>query len=671
MQDLFKNRIEFLKAEIIKHNKLYYEQDTPSISDSEYDALFKELKELEESFPQFATEDSPTKKVGAVSVASEFTEVTHKYRLYSLDNTYNYDDLRIWYERIQKELGRKEVELVCELKIDGLAMALSYSAGLFIKGATRGNGIVGEDITENLRTIKTIPKNIDFKNPLEVRGEVYMPISSFEKLNDIRLKENKPLFANPRNAAGGSVRQLDPEVTRERDLAFFAYTGVLDTVEEEINTHYQMLELLKKQGFDVNPNIKICKDIEEAIKYCDDWEEKRNNLGYATDGIVIKVNNFAFQDELGFTSRAPKWATAFKFKPEEAVTRLLDIEINVGRTGAITPVAILEPVKLAGSTVSRATLHNADEIERLDIRIGDWVWVKKAAEIIPKIIKVELSRREEGLKEFYYPTVCPSCGAPVEKDAEGVIQYCTNTENCPAQLKGKLKYWAGKDGVDIDGLGDSIVEQLFDLGYIKNYPDIYYLKKEDFLKLDKFADKSAQNLVDAIEKTKNTEFSSFISALGIKFVGKETAELIARTFPTFENLKNASLEELSSVEGVGEKIAISIFEFFRNEENLKLIDDLFKSGFNIKYPEKISENAPFSGMTMVFTGALSKITRNEAQKLAKSLGATVTNSVSKNTTHVIAGEDAGSKLEKGKKLGVIILNEDEFFDMVEKGKANE
>ena len=603
MQDLFKNRIEFLKAEITRHNKLYYELDTPSISDSEYDALFKELKELEESFPEFATADSPTKKVGAATVASEFTEVTHKYRLYSLDNTYNYDDLRTWYERIQKELNRKEVELVCELKIDGLAMALSYNAGIFVKGATRGNGVVGEDITENLRTIKTIPKNINFKNALEVRGEVYMPVSSFEKLNETRLKENKPLFANPRNAAGGSVRQLDPNITRERDLAFFAYTGVLDTVDEEINTHYQMLELLKKQGFDVNPNIKICKDIEEAIAYCDYWEEKRNNLGYATDGIVIKVNNFAFQDELGFTSRAPKWATAFKFKPEEAVTKLLDIEINVGRTGAITPVAILEPVKLAGSTVSRATLHNADEIERLDIRIGDWVWVKKAAEIIPKIIKVELSRREDGLKEFYYPAVCPSCGAPVEKDAEGVIQYCTNTKNCPAQLKGKLKYWAGKDGVDIDGLGDSIVEQLFDLGFIKNYPDIYYLKKDDLLKLDKFADKSAQNLIDAIEKTKSTEFASFVSALGIKFVGKETAELIARAFPSFENLKNASLEELSKIEGVGEKIAESIFEFFKNEENLKLTEKLFDSGFNIKYPEKISENAPFNGMTMVFTGA--------------------------------------------------------------------
>lgn len=669
MDNLFKNRIEFLKGEIIKHNKLYYEQDAPSISDSEYDALFKELKDLENTFPQFATEDSPTRKVGANSNASEFTEVTHKYRLYSLDNTYSYDDLRVWYQKILKDMNKEEIELVCELKIDGLAMALSYNNGSFIKGATRGNGIVGEDITENLKTIKSIPKTISFKNSLEVRGEVYMPVSSFERLNNERLNEGKQLFANPRNAAGGSVRQLNPEITRERDLAFFSYTGVLDSVNEEIHTHSQMLEFLKTQGFNVNPNIKVCKNIEEAINYCTEWEEKRFKLDYATDGIVIKINNFAYQDELGFTSRAPKWATAFKFKPEEAVTKLLDIEINVGRTGAITPVAILEPVKLAGSTVSRATLHNADEIKRLDIRIGDYVWVKKAAEIIPKIIKVELSRREDGLQEFIYPENCPVCNSKIIKDEAGVIQYCTNEISCPAQVKARIKYWASKDGVDIDGLGESVCEQLFDLGYIKNYADLYYLTKEDVLNLDKFADKSAQNLIDAIEKSKNSEFGAFLSAIGIKFVGKETAELLARAFANFDELKNAKLEDLSKIDGVGEKIAVSIKEFFENENNINLIQKLFDAGFNIKYPEILSEDAPFVGLTFVFTGVLSKITRNEAQKLAKSLGANVTNSVSKNTSYVVAGESAGSKFDKAEKLGVTILNEDEFFDMVNNGKA--
>ena len=669
MENLFKDRIEFLKKEIEKHNKLYYENNAPSISDSEYDALFKELKDLESTFPQFATDDSPTKKVGS-NLVSEFTEVTHKYRLYSLDNTYSYDDLRTWYNKILKELNKEEIELVCELKIDGLAMALSYENGVFVKGATRGNGIVGEDITENLRTIKTIPDNIDFKNALEVRGEVYMPVSSFERLNEQRLNEGKQLFANPRNAAGGSVRQLDPNITRERDLAFFAYTGVLTNVDEEIYSHSKMLEFMKKQGFDVNPNIKKCKNIEEAIDYCNEWEEKRFSLNYATDGIVIKVNNFAYQDELGFTSRAPKWATAFKFKPEEAVTKLLDIEINVGRTGAITPVAILEPVKLAGSTVSRATLHNADEIKRLDIRIGDYVWVKKAAEIIPKIIKVETSRRSDNLPEYIYPETCPVCGGKIEKDEAGVIQYCTN-EKCPAQLKGKIKYWASKEGVDIDGLGDAVVEQLFDLGFINNYSDLYYLTKEQLLSLDKFADKSAQNLLDSVEKSKTPEFSSFISALGIKFVGKETAELIANKFSSFDELKNASLETLSEVDGVGEKIAVSIYEFFKNDDNMELIERLFNSGFEIKYPKILGDNAPFNGLTFVFTGTLSRITRNEAQKLAKSLGGNVTNSVSKNTSYVVAGEAAGSKLDKAEKLGVTILNEEEFFSMVEKGKMKE
>ncbi|MCQ2957642.1 MAG: NAD-dependent DNA ligase LigA, partial [Candidatus Gastranaerophilales bacterium] len=371
---------------------------------------------------------------------------------------------------------------------------------------------------------------------------------------------------------------------------------------------------------------------------------------------------------LRFTSRAPKCANAFKFKPEEAVTKLLNIEINVGRTGAITPVANLEPVKLAGSTVSRATLHNADEIKRLDIRIGDYVWVKKAAEIIPKIIKVELSRRTENLPEFIYPEVCPVCGSKIEKDEAGVIQYCTNERGCPAQLKGKIKYWASKDGVDIDGLGDAVVEQLFDLGFINNYSDLYYLTKEQLLNLDKFADKSADNLLASIEKSKNSEFSSFVSALGIKFVGKETAELLANKFSSFEELKNASLEELSSVEGVGDKIAVSIFEFFKNDYNMELVEKLFNSGFKIKYPENLGEDAPFNGLTFVFTGTLSKITRNEAQKLAKSLGANVTNSVSKNTDFVVAGEAAGSKLDKAEKLGVKILNEDEFFSMVEEGK---
>ncbi len=667
MEDLFKNRIDFLREEIMKHNKLYYENDTPQISDAEYDALFRELKDLEKSFPQFASSDSPTQKVGS-NLSEEFKEVQHKYRLYSLDNSNNYDELKAWYNRVLKDLNKDEVELVCELKIDGLAMALSYDNKLFVKGATRGNGIVGEDITDNLRTIKSIPATINYDYPLEVRGEVYMPISAFEKLNANRSKDGKQLFANPRNAAGGSVRQLDVEVTRERELAFFAYMGLLDRVDVEVYTHYQMLEFLKAQGFTVNPNVRACKNIDEAIAFCDEWEEKRFTLDYATDGIVIKVNSLAFQEELGYTSRAPKWATAFKFKPEEAVTKLLDIELNVGRTGAITPVAILEPVQLAGSTVSRASLHNEDEIKRLDVRIGDYVWVKKAAEIIPKIIKVEFERREEGLKEFSYPQNCPVCGAKIEKGEDGVIQYCANESSCEAQLKGRVKYWASKDGVDIDGLGEAIVEQLFLAGFINNYSDLYYLTKENFLSLDKFADKSAQNVIDAIEKSKKTEYAAFISALGIKFVGKETAELIANAFPNFETLKQATIEEFAKVDGVGDKIAVSIANFFADEENIRLIDRLFAAGFEIQYPAVATGEMPFKGFTFVFTGTLSTITRNEAQKMAKSLGANVASSVSKNTNYVVAGENAGSKLDKAERLGIMIIDENEFLGMV---KENE
>lgn len=668
MEDLFKNRIEFLKSEINKHNKLYYEQSSPQITDSEYDALFKELKDLEKSFPQYASSDSPTQKVGS-NVSEEFKEITHTYRLYSLDNTYNYEELKSWYKRILKDLDKDEVELVCELKIDGLAMALSYNQGQFTKGATRGNGIIGEDITQNLKTIKTIPDKISYPKQLEVRGEVYMPISAFEKLNQARLEQNKSLFANPRNAAGGSVRQLDAAITKERDLAFFAYAGILPELGEEIFTHFQMLNFLKRQGFNVNPNVKICKNIEEAIAYCEKWENKRSSLDYATDGIVIKVNNISYQEELGYTSRAPKWATAFKFKPEEAITKLLDIEINVGRTGSITPVAILEPVKLAGSTVSRASLHNADEIERLDIRIGDYVWVKKAAEIIPKIIKVEKSKREENLPTYIFPTHCPICGSPIEKDDTNVIQYCSSKGACGAQLKGKIKYWSDKDGVDIDGLGDSIIEQLFDYGLIKDFADLYYLTKDDFLKLDKIADKSAQNLLDAIEKTRTTEFSQFLSALGIKFVGKETADLLARNFKDFDSLKQAKKEELSAIEGIGDKVTQSIIDYFKDEKNLTLLEKLFASGFEIKYPKPIVASELFANKTFVFTGALSNITRNDAQKLTKSLGGNIANSVSKNTSIVVAGEDAGSKLDKAQKLGVMIINEDEFLDMVKRGQA--
>lgn len=665
MQDLItvENRINSLKAEINHHNKLYYEQNSPQISDSEYDALFRELKELESEYPEFLTSDSPTQKVGS-NISSDFKEVTHKFRLYSLDNSNGFEPLRAWYQRIVKELGR-EVELVCELKIDGLAMALSYENGNFVRGATRGNGIIGEDITQNLKTIKSIPNNVEYKGALEVRGEVYMSVSSFEKLNFKRLKEGQSLFANPRNAASGSVRQLDINITKERDLDFFSYTGILPSKDMNITTHSQMLEFLKTQGFNVNPNYRVVKNVEEAVGYCLEWEDKRKELDYATDGVVVKVNSFAYQEELGFTARAPKWASAFKFKPEEAVTKVKDILISVGKTGAITPVAVLEPVQLAGSTVSRASLYNGDEIERLDIRIGDYVWVKKAAEIIPKVVKVEFTKREGDLPQFIFPVRCPSCGAEIVRDKEGIIQYCSNDVNCPAQIKEQIKFWASKNGVDIDGLGDAVVEQLFDLGMVKSVSDLYYLTLDDILKLDKFAQKAAQNLYDAITKSKNSEFSSFLSGLGIKFVGKETADILANNYDNFEKLKISSVDELSQIQGIGKKIAESIVQYFKEQRNLDNINRLFNAGFNIIYPEKSSDSGKLLNKTFVFTGTLVNLTRDEAGKLAKKFGANVTSSVSKNTDYVVCGENAGSKYDKAQKLGIKIITEDEFMKIIE------
>ena len=472
---MVQNRISFLRDELNKYAYNYYVLDNPLISDFEYDKLFSELKELEEQNPEMVTPDSPTQRVGGIS--SGFEEVKHKYRLYSLDNTYNYDELKKWYERVTKECG-DNVELVCELKIDGLAIALSYKNGLFVQGATRGNGIVGEEITQNLKTVKAIPLKLFQNADVDVRGEIYMPISSFEKLN----KEAEKPFANPRNAAAGSLRQLDSTITAKRDLSMFTYTAIIEKADEEPKTHWDSIQYIKKLGFKTNPNMRLVNDIDGAIEFCKEWEDRRFELDYATDGVVIKVNSFACQNELGFTSRAPKWATAFKFPPEEISTVLKNIELGVGKTGAVTPVAILEPVQLAGSTVSRASLHNFDEIKRLDVRIGDRVLIKKAAEIIPKVIKVVDTPEHESLPVYSVEMKCPECDSPlVEREGE-VNLYCSN-EKCPSVLKAKLEYWVSKEAMDIDFIGPSIIAQLYSLGMVKYPVDFYKLSEEDFLKL--------------------------------------------------------------------------------------------------------------------------------------------------------------------------------------------
>lgn len=652
-------RINFLKNEINRHNYLYYVEENPSLSDFEYDELFRELQKLEAENPLLVSPDSPTQRVGSVSV--KFEQHKHKYRLYSLDNSNNYEELEKWYERITKEIG-EDVELVCELKIDGLAMALTYENGVFTLGVTRGDGIVGENITNNLRAIKSIPLKLTDAVNIDVRGEVYMPKSSFEKLNEENLKNGEKIFANPRNAASGSVRQLDSSITAKRDLSMFCYGAIFEG--NGTKTHFDSITKLKELGFKTNPNIKVVKNIQEAIQYCQEWETKRFDLDYATDGVVIKVNSLAYQEELGFTSRAPKWATAFKFPPEEVNTKLLDIEINVGKTGAVTPVAILEPVQLAGSTVSRASLHNFDEIKRLDIRIGDTVLIKKAAEIIPKVIKINEEARPAGLSEFIPPSECPVCNTPLETREGEVNLYCPNSMFCPAQLKAKIEYWVSKEAMDIDFVGPSIIEQLFAKNMIKSPADLYTLSQQDFMQLDLIQEKSAFNIFHSIQKSKNPTLARFLTALSIRHVGKETAQILASHFKTLEAISNAQVEELAQVEGIGEKIAQNIYEFFHNEISLNFLAQLKQNGVEPNNEIFEAKSDVLAGKTFVLTGTLQNMTRDEASEKIKLLGGKTASSVSKNTSYVIAGESAGSKLTKAQNLGVIILSEDDFLNLI-------
>lgn len=649
-------RINYLKDEINKHNYNYYVEDNPTISDFEYDKMFAELKLLESQNPLLITPDSPTQRLGSVS--EKFLPYKHKHRLYSLDNTYNYEDLTKWYNKIEKEYGN-DIELVCELKIDGLAIALSYENGIFTRGVTRGDGITGEEITQNLKTIKAIPLKLFKDVNVEVRGEIYMPKTSFEKLNEENLKNGEKLFANPRNAAAGSLRQLDSTITAKRDLSMFTYTLITDNHPK---THYESILALKQMGFKVNPNIKLCKNVQEAIDYCKYWENKRFELDYATDGVVIKVNKIAIQEDLGFTARAPKWATAFKFPPEEITTKVKEIELGVGKTGAITPVAIFDPVQLAGSTVSRASLHNFDEIKRLDVRIGDTVLIKKAAEIIPKVIKVIETPEHNDLPIYEPPTQCPVCGGKLGfRDGE-VNLYCLNPE-CSELLKAKIEFWASKDAMDIDSLGPAVIEQLYDRKLITAPVDLYRLTKEDFMQLDLIKEKSATNLYNAIQESKTRPLKRLITALCVKNVGKETADILANEFGTLENLQNAEIEELTNINGIGPIMAEDIYKFFHDEKNVIMLSELKRLGVEPP-PADVPKSDILKGKTIVLTGTLANLTRDEASEIIKSHGGKTSSSVSKNTSFVLAGENAGSKLEKAQNLNITILTEEDFLEMI-------
>lgn len=660
-----KNRIAELKSIIRENNEAYYVYDAPKITDFEYDELFRELKRLEEQYPNLVTADSPTQKVGD-KIAQGFKEIKHKYRLYSLDNSNNYDDLRKWYERVKKEYEKEpDLSLVVELKIDGLSCALSYENGELKLGATRGNGIVGENITENIKAIKSIPQKLSKPLNLEVRGEVYMPVTSFERLNEENIENGQKEFANPRNAAAGSLRQLDSKITAKRDLHFFAYTAISED-KEIFKTHKEALDLLSELGFDVNPNHKLVKGINPVIELCEKWETERFNLNYATDGMVIKINELAKQNELGFTSRAPKWATAFKFPPEEVWTKLNGIELSVGKTGAVTPVALLEPVQLAGTVVKRASLHNFDEIQRLQLNVGNSVLIKKAAEIIPKVIR---KKEDEFLGVYETPKLCPCCGTELIRPDGEVVLYCPNSLSCPAQIKGKIEYWASKEAMDIDGVGCTLVDKLWENGLISDFSDLYKLSIEDFMTLDLIKEKSADNLYNAIQNSKTPTMTKFLTALSIKLIGKETADLIANEFPTLEKIENATIEELIKIDGIGEKAAKSVVDFFNDENNKTILNKLKEYGVNPQGSavEKISNI--FEGKTFVITGTLSQ-PRNVFEEKIKKLGGKTSSSVSKKTSYVLVGENPGSKFDKASSLGVIILSERDF-ELLSEGNFNE
>lgn len=660
-----KNRIIDLKKQIQENSEAYYTYDSPKITDFEYDELYRELKKIEDQFPELKEVDSPTQKVGD-KIAQGFKEYKHKYRLYSLDNSNNYDDLKKWYERVKKEYpNEKDLELVVELKIDGLSCALSYEKGVLKVGATRGNGIIGENITENIKSIKGIPQKLSKPIDIEIRGEVYMPVSSFERLNAENVEKGLKEFANPRNAAAGSLRQLDCKITEQRDLHFFAYTAITED-KNLYKTHFEAMHLMEELGFETNPNYSLVKGILPVTEKCEYWQNERFNLDYATDGMVIKINDLAKQNELGFTARAPKWATAFKFPPEEVWTKLNEIELSVGKTGAITPVAILTPVQLAGTIVKRASLHNFDEIQRLMINEGNEVLIKKAAEIIPKVIR---KRENENLGVYQTPKNCPSCSSELIKPDGEVVLYCPNSLGCPAQIKGKIEYWASKEAMDIDGIGTSIVEKLYNANLVEDFADLYKLTIDDFLKLDLIQEKSADNLFNAIQKSKSPTMTKFLTALSIKLVGKETADLIANEFPTLDLIKTATISQLTQIDGVGEKVAKSIVDFFNDENNKKILNKLQQYGVNPKGSafEKISNI--FDGKTFVITGTLSA-PRNTFEEKIKKLGGKVSSSVSKKTSYVIAGENPGSKFDKASSLGVIILSEEDFISLSE-GKINE
>lgn len=660
-----KKRYEALIEELNQYSYDYYVQDNPSVEDSVYDKAMQELLKIEAAHPDWVTADSPSQRVGG-EVLEGFQKVTHKTPMLSLGNAFGEDDLRDFDRRIQDRIGEgTEYEYMCELKIDGLAVSLIYENGEYRQGATRGDGTTGEDITANLRTVRSIPIKLKEALSIEVRGETYMPKKSFQKLNETREEEGLPLFANPRNAAAGSLRQLDTKVAAKRNLDIFLYS-VADFGDMGVTKHSEGLDYLEKLGLKVNKERRICKNIEEVLAYVEEWTAKRSDLAYEIDGIVVKLNDLRQQEEVGYTVKSPRWAIAYKFPAEEVPTVLRDIELRVGRTGVITPTAILDPVHVAGTTVSRASLHNEDLIKQKDIRIKDTVMIKKAGDIIPEVIRSLPEKRTGSEKEFRMPAHCPECGSELVRLEGEVALRCINPK-CPAQLKEGLIHFVSRSAMNIDGLGEKVVRQLFTHELIHDVADLYFLSKEELLQLERMGEKSVTNLLAAIEKSKQNSLERLLFGLGIRHVGAKAARSLAIHFETMDNVKEASLEELIAINDIGEIMADSIVTYFENEEVHTLLQELERAGVNMTYTGPRLEEVPeedlvFAGKKVVLTGKLEQLKRDEAKALIESLGGSVSGSVSKNTDIVVAGSDAGSKLEKAEELSIPIWSEKDLLE---------
>ena len=656
------NRINELIDLINYHNEKYYNQDEPEITDFEYDNLMKELIRLEEENPELKRVDSPSSRVGGKAL-DKFTQITHKIPMLSLSNAYSAQDLRDFDKRV-RDINNNGVEYVVEFKIDGLSVGLNYNDGVFDKGATRGNGVVGEDITENLKTVKSIPLNINQDNEVVVRGEVYISKENFENINKSQEEQGLQLFANPRNLAAGTLRQLDSKLTAKRPLDIFVFN--LEYIEGmEFESHSQSLEYLHKLGFKVSPNYKVCNSIDEVIEHIEYWTKNRDSLEFDIDGMVIKVNNLKQRENMGYTAKSPRWAIAYKFPAEQKKTKLIDIIVEVGRTGTITPTAILEPVRLAGTTVSRATLHNEDYITEKDIRIGDTVLVQKAGDIIPQVVEVIKEERTGNEIEFKLPDKCPVCSEPtVRLEGEAAVK-CINI-SCPAQIRRGIIHFVSRDAMNIDGLGESIITLLLEKELIKDVADLYYIKKEDVVGLERMGEKSATNLINSIEKSKSNELYRLINGLGIKYIGVKGAKVLAKSFNNIDEIINADINRLINLEEFGEIMANSVVQFFREERNLNVIEKLKQAGVNTENitDEDDSIEKIFEGMKIVLTGTLPTLKRNDAKEMIESRGGKATSSVSKSTTFVLAGEEAGSKLTKANELGIKVIDEEKFLELI-------